>query len=34
MSEDQNLAWFAEECQRNHVRMDKLVRMAEVVRDN
>jgi hypothetical protein len=32
-SEDQNLVWFAEECSRNHVGLEGLVRMAERVRD-
>jgi hypothetical protein len=32
-TEDQSLAWFAEECHRNHVPVEGLVRMAERARD-
>ena len=32
--EDPNIIWFAEECQRNHVRVEALVSHAERVGDS
>jgi hypothetical protein len=31
--EDPNIVWFAEECRRNHVKIETLVRHAERIRD-
>jgi hypothetical protein len=31
--EDPNVVWFAEECRRNHVRFEPLLRLADRVRD-